>query len=64
MHFFAVAIFGVGRLLMPRPTFRCHPGEAKGVLWRNGVSNRRRESLGRPPSDTCRPAESLGVYFI
>ncbi len=23
MHFFAVAIFGVGRLLMPRPTLRC-----------------------------------------
>ena len=23
MHFFAVAIFGVGRLLLPRPTFRC-----------------------------------------
>jgi squalene monooxygenase len=22
MHFFAVAIFGVGRLLLPRPTFR------------------------------------------
>ncbi len=22
MHFFAVAIFGVGRLLMPRPTLR------------------------------------------
>lgn len=23
MHFFAVAIFGVGRLLLPRPTIRC-----------------------------------------
>ena len=23
MHFFAVAVFGVGRLLLPRPTFRC-----------------------------------------
>ena len=23
MHFFAVAVFGVGRLLMPRPTLRC-----------------------------------------
>ena len=22
MHFFAVAIFGVGRLLLPRPTFK------------------------------------------
>lgn len=25
MHFFAVAVFGVGRLLMPRPTLRCPP---------------------------------------
>ena len=25
MHFFAVAIFGVGRLLLPRPTLRCTP---------------------------------------
>lgn len=25
MHFFAVAVFGVGRLLTPRPTLRCHP---------------------------------------
>ena len=25
MHFFAVAIFGVGRLLLPRPTFRQAP---------------------------------------
>ena len=25
MHFFAVAIFGVGRLLLPRPTFRWAP---------------------------------------
>jgi squalene monooxygenase len=23
MHFFSVALFGVGRLLRPRPTFRC-----------------------------------------
>ena len=23
MHFFAVAVFGVGRLLTPRPTLRC-----------------------------------------
>ncbi len=25
MHFFAVAIFGVGRLLLPRPTLRSTP---------------------------------------
>ena len=25
MHFFAVAVFGVGRLLTPRPTLRCLP---------------------------------------
>ena len=29
MHFFSVALFGVGRLLRPRPTFRC----AAAALW-------------------------------
>lgn len=29
MHFFAVAIFGVGRLLLPRPTLRSAPGSSQ-----------------------------------
>jgi hypothetical protein len=43
MHFFSVALFGVGRLLQPRPTFRCARGDGRdtrtsscGVLWTLG----------------------------
>jgi hypothetical protein len=31
MHFFSVALFGVGRLLQPRPTFRCATGDGTNV---------------------------------
>ena len=55
MHFFAVAVFGVGRLLLPRPTFRCgarsqrkSPHVFPAASGRSGLAGRR--CCGRCPT--------------